>query len=292
MFIHAAQTDRLTNDGGLTNVPTIWDSLAAAGVSRAYYYSNVPYITLWGQKYLGITKTFSQFQQDAANGTLPSVSFVDPRYTLLDDGTGADHHPHADIRNGDKFLYDVFKAVSTGPGWPGTVLIINFDEWGGFFDHVPPPRAQAANQTDTDIIDGKTLLGMRIPVVVASPWSIGDPTNPTVNSLVFDHTSVLKLIEWRWGLQPLTPRDASNDINNLAHTLNFLKPRFTVPPLPDPQTPASVPPCNGGPGDLVREDSEFTRSSASARKFSPGAQKSDLWSELRSLAQNNGFTVQ
>ena len=296
MFIHAAQTDRLTNDGGLSNVPTIWDSLAAAGISRAYYYNNVPYITLWGQKYLDITRTFSQFQDDAANGTLPSVSFVDPRFTLLDDGTGADHHPHADIRNGDKFLYDVFRAVSTGPGWSGTVLIINFDEWGGFFDHVPPPRAQAANQTDTDIIDGKTLLGMRIPVVVASPWSIGDPTNPTVNSLVFDHTSVLKLIEWRWGLQPLTPRDASNDIDNLAHTLNFLKPQPSVPPLPEPQTPASVPPCNGGPGDLFQEDSESTRSSAmpfaTARKFSAGAEKSALWSEMRSIAQNNGFAVE
>jgi phospholipase C len=52
-----------------------------------------------------------------------------------------------------------------------TVFIVNFDEWGGFFEHVPPPRAQAANGVDPDIVDGKTLLGMRVPVVVASPWS-------------------------------------------------------------------------------------------------------------------------
>src|SRR5438067_9065184 len=58
--------------------------------------------------------------------------------------------------------------------------------------------------------------GMRVPTVVASPFTKGNASNPLVNSLVFDHTSVLQLIEWRWGLEPLTPRDASNDINNLA----------------------------------------------------------------------------
>jgi phospholipase C len=146
MFIHAAQTDRLTDGVSLTSLPTIWDSLAAANVSHAYYFSNVPYLALWGIKYIGIAKTYAQFKEDAANGTLPAVSFVDPRFTILDDGTGNDDHPHADIREGDKFLYDVFKAVSKGPDWSSTVLIVNFDEWGGFFEHVPPPRAHAANK--------------------------------------------------------------------------------------------------------------------------------------------------
>jgi phospholipase C len=120
MFIHAAQTDRLTNSANLTSLPTIWDSLAAAGVSHAYYFNNVPYLALWGVKYLGISKTFSQFKSDAANGSLPAVSFVDPRYTILDDGTGNDDHPHADIREGDRFLYDVFEAASQGPAWSST----------------------------------------------------------------------------------------------------------------------------------------------------------------------------
>jgi len=96
------------------------------------------------------------------------------------------------------------------------VLIVDFDEWGGFFEHVAPPRATAANQVDPDIVNGKTLLGLRVPTVIASPFTKGNPSSPQVNDLVFDHTSVLKLIEWRWGLAPLTPRDASNDINNLA----------------------------------------------------------------------------
>jgi phospholipase C len=248
----------------------------------------VPYLALWGLKYLGITKTWSQFKDDAANGTLPSVSFLDPRYTILDDGTGNDDHPHADIREGDKFLYNVFQAISKGPGWSSTVLVINFDEWGGFFEHVAPPRAQAANAVDTDIVNGKTLLGMRLPVVVASPFSAGDPNNPTINSLVFDHTSVLKLVEWRWGLEPLTPRDASSDVNNLAYALNFSSPQTAVPKLPKPNTPWFVVPCFQDLGSGIFS-SDVARP---AGALSSSAQKTALWGELRTQAQKNGFRLE
>ena len=288
MFIHAAQTDRLTDSVTPTTLPTIWDSLAAANVSHAYYFNNVPYLALWGGKYLGITRTYGQFKQDAANGTLPSVSFLDPRYTILDDGTGNDDHPHADIREGDKFLYDVFEAVSKGPGWSSTVLIINFDEWGGFFEHVPPPRAQAANDVDTDIVNGKTLLGMRLPVVVASPYSAGNPNSPLINSMVFDHTSVLKLIEWRWGLQPLTPRDASSDVNNLAYALDFNHPQTAVPTLPKPHTPFIALPCFANLfGGLVSPDVAGQSSTVTSNP-----KKTAVWGDVRSMAQRNGFSVE
>ena len=295
MFIHAAQTDRLTDSVALTSLPTIWDNLAAAGVSAAYYFNNVPYLALWGLKYLGITKTFDDFKSDAANGTLPAVSFVDPRYTVLDDGTGNDDHPHADIREGDRFLYDVFEAVANGPNWSSTVLIVNFDEWGGFFEHVAPPRAAAANGVDADIVNGKTLLGMRLPVVVASPWSAGSPNNPTVNSLVFDHTSVLKLIEWRWGLPPLTPRDASTDVNNLAYALDFNNPQTAVPALPKPHTPWIVWPCFAnlfGGLTSAAVPAASGQASSTARIPTASAQKTAVWQQVRSLAQSNGFKVQ
>lgn len=285
LFIHAAQTDRLADTGGITTLPTIWDRLAAANVSRAYYYNNLPFLTSWGTKYQDIMKPWSQFQSDAADGSLPSVAFVDPLFTVLDDGSGNDDHPHADIRKGETFLHDVFQAVSTGPGWSSTVLIINFDEWGGFFEHVPPPRAQAANNVDTDIINGKTLLGMRIPAVIASPWTAGNPDNPTVNSMVFDHTSVLKLIEWRWGLEPLTPRDASSDINNLAYALNFSHPQTAVPALPNTQSPSVVTVCPQNPsGDGARPAVALQSGTRSA-----GGKASEFWRELRWMAQNNGI---
>ena len=127
MFLYAGQTDRTDDSVSISLLPTIFDRLAAAGVSHNYYYSNVPYLTMWAAQYLGISKLHSEFLTQAANGTLPAVSFVDPFYTVLDDGTGNDDHPHADIREGDLFLHDLFEAVASGPAWSSTVMIINCD---------------------------------------------------------------------------------------------------------------------------------------------------------------------
>ncbi|WP_158751048.1 alkaline phosphatase family protein [Acidobacterium sp. S8] len=232
VFQHAAQTDRLDNSLSLSTLPTIWDSLLSAGVSCKYYYSNVPFLALWGLKYAEISALYADFLLDAAIGNLPPVSFVDPWFTILDDGSGNDDHPHADLRKGEIFLRQVVEALAKSPEWSKTVLVINRDEWGGFFDHVVPPRAAAANAVDTDIVDGKTLLGCRVPTVVVSPFSKGNPDKPRINSLTFDHTSILKLIEWRWQLAPLTPRDASNDIANLALALDLSSSDTSLPTLP------------------------------------------------------------
>src|SRR4029077_19546160 len=94
---------------------------------------------LGGQKYIGISEFVTDFLSDAATGNLPQVSFLDPRFTILDDGEGNDDHPHADLRAGEAFLSRVYQAVAAGPGWANTFLVINRDEWGGFFDTVVPP---------------------------------------------------------------------------------------------------------------------------------------------------------
>jgi phospholipase C len=85
---------------------------------------------------------------------------------------------------------------------------------------------------------------------VASPFSRNrhDGGSARVIGSVFDHTSVLKFIEWRWNLVPLTPRDASDDINNLAHVFDFDRPEFSVPELPNPIAP---PPQACGPLDFA-----------------------------------------
>jgi phospholipase C len=232
MFSWAAQTDRLDNSTNSCSLPTILDTLGNAGVSVNYYFSNVPFLALWGTKYLSLTLPLDAFLLQASLGLLPSVSFVDPSYTLLDDGSGNDDHPHADLRNGEAFVQKVFNAVTQGPNWANTVLIVNRDEWGGFFEHIRPPRVIAPNDVDKDLKNGKALLGCRVPVVVASPFSKGDVNNPRINSDLYDHTSVLKFIEWRYGLPPLTKRDASNEIGNLASALDFNNPDPTVPSLP------------------------------------------------------------
>lgn len=191
---------------------------------------------------------------DAADGGLPAVSFVDPAFTLLDDGTGADDHPHADMRNGEIFLHNVLTTLAMSPHWKDTVLVINRDEWGGFFDHVAPPRVIAPNAVDTDLAYGNALLGCRVPTLIVSPFARGNPASPRINSLLYDHTSVLKFIEWRWGLEPLTARDASDEVANLASALNFSVQDASVPALPVIAEP-SVESCisssiSGSPGTV------------------------------------------
>jgi phospholipase C len=242
VFQHAAQTDRLSNTISISTLPTIWDQLAAAGVSHKYYYSNVPFLALWGAKYLGISAFFTDFLVDAAAGNLPAVSFLDPRFTILDDGEGNDDHPHADVRAGEAFLGQVYRAVTSGPGWSNSVLIINRDEWGGFFDTVAPTRVIAPNNVDTDLVNGQALLGCRCPVVIASPFTLGTNTaTPRIDSGLYDHTSVLKLIEWRYNLPPLTSRDASNEIGNVVSALNLSNPNYSVPVLPVVSPPIPTP---------------------------------------------------
>ncbi|HSP97526.1 MAG TPA: alkaline phosphatase family protein [Candidatus Dormibacteraeota bacterium] len=254
IFQHAAQTDRLDNTLDISTLPTIWDRLAEEGVSARYYFSDVPFLLLWGGKYVPISGTYDEFLADAAAGTLPSVAFVDPRFVNDETGTSGSDHPHADVRVGDAFLAETFQAVANSPNWSSTVFIVTYDEWGGFFDHVAPPRADAPNDVDPDLVGGKALLGLRVPVVVASPFTRGDSANPRVVSTVFDHTSVLKLIEWRYHLRPLTARDASDDVGNLVQALDFTHRDASVPPLPVPSPPLIVPCLTGvPPSDLPVE---------------------------------------
>jgi phospholipase C len=220
LYTHAAQTDRTDDSLGFTSLPTIWDKLAAAGVSNAYYYNDLPFLSLWGLRYLGISHGFSDFLAAAATGTLPAVSYVDPPLFLeAVDGLSSDDHPHGDIRNGEAFMNSVYQAVSTGPAWDRTVLVITFDEWGGFFDHVAPTAAPDTNPALTG------LRGFRVPALVLSPLA----ARGTVAHGLYDHTSILKMIEWRHGLPALTPRDAA--ANNLAEVLDF----STAPDTSAPQ---------------------------------------------------------
>lgn len=229
IFQHAGQTDRLSNTPEVSTLPTIWDSLAKAGVSHTYYFGNVPFLSVWGDKYSGISKFYKEFLADCAAGSLPAVCFLDPSFTLLDDGDGNDDHPHADLRAGDAFLSEVYNSVTKGPGWKNTVLIVNRDEWGGFYDTVAPPRVIAPNHVDMDLVEGKALLGQRVPAIVISPFSMGNPATPRIDSNLYDHTSVLKLIEWRFGLAPLGMRDASGEVANLSEALD-LTAEYAAPP--------------------------------------------------------------
>ena len=252
-YQHAARTDRLHNNTDRSTLTTIWDRLAAAGVSGKYYFSDIPFTALWYEKHLDISTPFATFLLDAAAGTLPAVSFVDPRFLDEEDGRSNDDHPLADIRAGQAFLNQVYDAVRSGPGWERTVLVISYDEWGGFFDHVRPGRAP-------DVSRATALRGFRVPALMISPLA----RRGHVSHHVYDHTSVLKMIEWRWGLKPLTPRD--RNARNIAEALDFSHGPRTASPTYD--VPAVTP-----------------------AGCAPDESKADDWAALKHLARDLGMRV-
>jgi phospholipase C len=248
MYQHAAQTDRLSNTFDLSTLPTIWDRLADAGLTGRYYFQDAPFLALWGAKYIPIGDNIRSFFLACQTGQLPHVSYVDPRFIEELTGTTNDDHPHADVRNGQALMNQIYEAVTRSPAWKRTLLVINYDEWGGFFDHVPPQRApippatRAAGDTDG-------LRGFRVPCLIISPFA----QRRFVSHEVFDHTSVLRFIEWRFGLQPLTKRDRT--ANNLANVLDFSRPKRAAPHYDVPPGPFGTP-CpssEANPFIVVRE---------------------------------------
>jgi phospholipase C len=126
------------------------------------------------------------FLEDAAAGTLRQVSWIDPAFTnfnLLGFPVN-DDHPPADIKDGQDLVLAVYDALAGGPQWDRSLLVIVYDENGGFYDHVPPPQAA----DDEPEMFGK--YGVRVPAIVISPWI--EPR--TVSHTLFDHTSIIKTI--------------------------------------------------------------------------------------------------
>jgi phospholipase C len=240
IYLHAGQTDRIRNTRAVCRLPTIWDRLAAARVSGRYYFSDIPFLALWGRRFAHIGRPVAGFYADCARGTLPAVSVVDPKFMDAARGTSGDDHPHGDIRRGDAFMARIYRAVTAGPAWPRTVLIFTFDEWGGFFDHVAPPTAPIPPATAA-AGDQDGRLGFRVPCLIVSPFA----RRGHIATNVYDHTSILRMIESRWGLPALTIRDrTANDLGlELVAQPQTTAPRLSIaaPPAPTACAPATGP---------------------------------------------------
>jgi phospholipase C len=224
IYLHSGATDRLSNTTTVCTLPTIWDLLSAKGVSATYFYHDVPFTALYGNRYLGISQLFPAFLSQAASGTLPSFSMIDPVFTGEAQGVSADDHPHADIRNGQALLGQIYDALRTGPNWDRTLMIVVYDEWGGFHEHVvPPTRPISAAETALGN-DGK--LGFRVPCALLGPRVPA----ASVTRFPFDPSSIHELLQWRFGLDPLGVRGSAPATFNLAYALDFAHPARTDAP--------------------------------------------------------------
>ena len=177
-------------------------------------------------RYLAHLRSVDRFCADAAAGALPAVSIVDPDFQ-----TNSEENPQ-DICAGQDFAARVIHAAMHGADWMGTLLVWCYDEHGGYYDHVPPPEAPEPDGKVPDVGGPWHFdrYGFRVPAVVVSPYARPD----YVSHVVRDHTSVLKLIERKWNLPPMTARDAAAD--DLLDMVDFsAPPAFAVPPdLPWP----------------------------------------------------------
>jgi phospholipase C len=210
---------------------TIFKLLDEAGVTWKIYSSQFPYSAFFAyvrSNSHGRIVPVANYYTDAAAGNLPQVAFVDPVFAgSLNEET--DEHPPSNVQVGQHFVAGVINSLLASPEWSSSALFLEWDEHGGFYDHVPPPEAVPPD--DIAPIGGSGAFdryGVRVPFVVVSPFS----KRHFVSHVVYDHTSVLKFIETRFGLPSLTARDAAAD--PMLDLFDFANPPFAQPPtLPD-----------------------------------------------------------
>jgi phospholipase C len=196
--------------------PSIFSLLSTHGCTWAQYgYDQLP---LGQQLVADIAQApaanfgkFQDFKNAVQTGTLANFVFLEPSWG----SQGNSQHPDYDVSAGEALILQVYTALFGSKVWNQTLLIITYDEHGGCFDHAPPP----SNATPPDNLAGQfgfqfTRFGPRVPTVLVSPWIPAGTVFRVAQTgsaapTPFDHTSVLKTVEKRFGLPPLTKRDAA-----------------------------------------------------------------------------------
>jgi phospholipase C len=187
----------------------------------------------------------SQYMTDVANGTLPQVAMIEGGYD-----SGRDEHPDIDpnfpgapIQQGAVYVASLINALMSSPSWKDTAFILSYDEFGGFYEHVPPQPAVSPDgikpidftATDNEKFnDDFTRTGYRVPLIVISPFTKKNFVSHTVR----DYTAILKLIETRFSLPSLTARDAAQD--DMTEFFDFANVPWATPPTPPTQPPANA----------------------------------------------------
>ena len=199
----------ISNPPGFT-LTTIFEVLQSHGVDWINYFSDLPFALIFQNlardaQYTQRMRSITQFMNDAIQGNLPSVSWLDPNFTDVPDGTqfANDDHPPGDVTPGQLLVSQIYTALTKSPDWTKTLLVVTYDEHGGFYDHVLPPgtplpvppsepplTVPAAPGGPPDDLLTLRRYGVRVPAFVVSPW-----TEPAfVSHETYDHTSIVSTI--------------------------------------------------------------------------------------------------
>jgi len=204
-YLHSASSFGKRDNSPITDgkVPTVWERLRDKGMRGKNYSASL--VAFYSGGYIGKTAAgtspvtrMDEFFQNAKAGALPPFSIIDPDFLTNDD------HPSHDINLGQAFMATVVQAIAQSPQWSRTLLVITYDEHGGFFDHVPPP-------TIADERDEFRQLGFRVPTIVIGPTvRAGQVVHTT-----FDHASIAATLKTRFDIASLGPRmDAAADLSS------------------------------------------------------------------------------
>jgi phospholipase C len=296
-FVHAGTSNGNVDNGDPPdpfdwNVPTIFNVLKSMGVSWNVYSDTtlVPSLTrtmfprLWDPLLDGHFKGFDDFKRDCAKNTLPRYAFVEPSF--LDDPN--DEHPPHDVTAGEQFLFEIWQAVSSSPGWNNILLLITYDEHGGCYDHAMPPwnaaiPDAASNPGQSDFFFNR--FGVRVPMVVVSPYvqpgSVFRSNSPA--GTPYDHTSVLATLRDWLGI----PADKMLSSARIAAAPNLAQVLTLAAPGPKPviQPPGrvSVAPSPA----LPPNDLQKSLISGSARRF--GMHPPEVLAEIKTRQQAIDF---
>jgi phospholipase C len=245
---------------------TIFDLLQAAGVTWKVYVTDLSFANPPAQdsalnffataaKYPNNIVPVTQFQTDLSNGTLPAVAYIEPGYNAgLDEHPGIDDGvPGANVQVGAQFVSTLISGLMGSSSWKDSVFILTYDEFGGFYDHVPPQAAVSPDgikpmdlepgppPNGPDICVSGTgptcdfvYTGYRVPLIVISPFA----RKNYVSHTVADYTAWLKLVETRFKLPSLTQRDAAQ--MDMTEFFDFQNAPWKTPPT-TPVQPTSGP---------------------------------------------------
>ena len=255
MFVHAASSSGLDHSPSIAEITewetlagfpfengTIFEALQKKGITRRLYGGDdFPMVSALKGIHLDDIRHYSQFAGDLSQATYPfSYVFIEPSYDVANDyRNGTSQHPLGDVNRGEALIKSTYEAIRGSAFWESSLLLITWDEHGGFYDHTIPQDAVAPGDTGLDSRHNKNgftfeKYGPRVPAVIVSPLIPGN----LIDHRLYDHASVPATLEALFGLNPLTKRDAA--ANPLTSLLTLATPRKDAPAVLPPVASAEA----------------------------------------------------